>query len=71
MLIYNIYYAQNSPKIFLCQQFVKVIIVLFRRVFVMDPPPLDMFPNNFPEECLDKDVSRFLRIQYLSVCEQN
>ena len=37
----------------------------------MDAGPMDILINDFPEECLDKDVSPVLKTQYLSVCEQS
>lgn len=36
----------------------------------MDAGPIDTLINDFPEECLDKDVSPRLGIKYLSACEK-
>lgn len=51
--IFFIYYiynsnAQNSPKDFIYNKFVKVIIVVFRTVLVMDAGPMDILINDFP-----------------------
>jgi hypothetical protein len=37
----------------------------------MDPGPMDMLINDFPQECLDREVLPRLGTQYLSVCQQN
>jgi hypothetical protein len=37
----------------------------------MDPDPMDMQVYDFPEECLEKDVSPLLKVDYLSICEKS
>ena len=37
----------------------------------MDAGPMDLLINDFPEECLDRDVSPRLGTKYLSACEKN